>query len=383
MYIKYRECLSTIKLLSKYRKLSNCGQGNKEAHIDFANNDYLCLSKNKYIIEASINACKKYGTGATGSRLLSGNIDFYSEFEQQIAKDKLCESSLIFSSGFQANATVLSSLLDRNVLKSQPIVFFDRLNHSSLYQAIFMSNPELCRYHHNDMNHLQFLLNKYRDDTRSKFIVTETVFGMDGDIAQLKEIERLCREHKAFLYLDESHATGVLGKNGYGLSSTINLKDIPYLIMGTFSKALGGSGGYVCCAQIIKDYLINKSPGFIYSTAPSPATVAAAFEAWDTVKSMYRERQSLICLSKYAMEEIKKLGLCTTNSTTHIISIILGDEDYCMESKQRLLNKGIKVSAIRSPTVPPGSSRLRIALNTKHTKSDIDYLVSTLKELEL
>jgi 8-amino-7-oxononanoate synthase len=216
------------------------------------------------------------------------------------------------------------------------LVFFDKLNHSSLYQAVFLSKAELKRYHHNDINHLEFLLREYQNDTRPKFIVTETVFGMDGDIAPLEEIAVLTKKFNAFLYLDEAHATGVFGLNCYGLSTAVDLQDIPNIIMGTFSKAIGVSGGYIACNNIMRDFIINKATGFIYSTAASPAVVGAAFKAWELVKSLDKEGETLQNLGNTLRKMLKSHGFNIGTSQTHIIPVILNEEDKCLKTQKAL-----------------------------------------------
>jgi 8-amino-7-oxononanoate synthase len=288
---------------------------------------------------------------------------------------------LIFISGFLANISTLGCILDDKILNAKPLVFFDKLNHSSLYQGVSLSKAELKRYHHNDINHLESLLIEYQNDTRPKFIVTETIFGMDGDITPLDEIAALTKKFNAFLYLDEAHATGVFGLNGYGLSTAVDLKDIPHIIMGTFSKAIGVSGGYIACNRIMRDFIINKATGFIYSTASSPAVVGAVFKAWKLLKYLDKERETLQNLGNTLRKMLKDRGFNIGTSQTHIIPIILNEEDKCLKIQKVLFQEGILVSCIRPPTVPPGTSRLRIALTTKHTNNDLKRLVETLNKV--
>ncbi len=378
MYQAYERYLATLQNNGRYRKLGRLSRESDSEFLDFSTNDYLNLSRNRDIIAAGEIAAETYGSGSTGSRLLSGNYRLCEEFEEAIATDKRSESSLIFNSGFQANMGTLASLLDSKILNEKPLVFFDRLNHASLYQAIFLSKAELKRYHHNDISHLESLLEKHKNDPRQKFIVTETVFGMDGDIAPLDQIVALARKFNLFLYLDEAHATGWAGVNGYGLSTTLDLHNIPHIVMGTFSKAIAVSGGYIACHSIVRDFIINRSASFIYSTAPSPAVVGAAFKAWSWVKSLDRERESLQSLGKGLRKMLKERGFNIGASQTHIVPIILHEEDRCLKIEEALFREGIRVSCIRPPTVPPGSSRLRIAVTAKHTQKDLERLVETL-----
>lgn len=381
MYKVYERYLSTLHNSGKYRRLGVLRQESNSELLDFSTNDYLNLSNHEDVIAAGEIAARRYGIGSTGSRLLSGNCKLFEEFESAIAKDKKTDSSLIFNSGFQANISTLACILDDKILNEKPLVFFDILNHSSLYQAVFLSKAELRRYHHNDINQLESFLEEHKNDPRPKFIVTETVFGMDGDIAPLEKIAALTKKFHAFLYLDEAHATGVFGLNGYGLSTAVDLQDIPHIIMGTFSKAIGVSGGYIACNNIMRDFIINKATGFIYSTAASPAVVGAAFKAWELVKSLDKERETLQNLGNTLRKMLKGHGFNIGASETHIIPIILNEEEKCLKAQKALLRAGVIVSCIRPPTVPPGTSRLRIALTTRHTNNDLKLLVETLNKV--
>lgn len=362
-----------------YRELGKFN--NQLSYIDFASNDYLGLSQNQTILKKALSTAKKYGIGATGSRLLSGNSKIFENFEKEIAKCKKTESALIFNSGFQCNISVLASLLDRKTLKAEPLVFFDKLNHSSLYQAVFLSNANMIRYRHNDMKHLANLLEKYCKDKRPKFIVTETIFGMDGDTIDISHLTDLCKKYKTFLYLDEAHATGMVGKYGYGLSTEADLTNIPHVIMGTFSKALGVSGAYLACSNIIKKYLINFCPGFIYSTANSPLTVGAAFESWKLIPTLDNLRTKVRLNSKYVKKHLNDLGLNTSNSSSNIIPIIIREEEAAASLQKKLQKLNINVSLVRPPTVPNGTSRLRVAINALHSDLDIQKLLSSFAKL--
>ncbi len=381
MYKLYSKYYDILQSKGKYRQLPQAILDSDKNFIDFSTNDYLGLSQSEVLFDAAKLSGAQFGVGSTGSRLLSGNKKIFEDLEKRIAQDKGTESALIFNSGFQANITALASLLDQSVLGNKPIVFFDKLNHASLYQAIFLSHAELIRYRHNDMDHLSNLLTKFKNDLRSKFIVTETIFGMDGDIVSIEEIFALSKKYEAFLYLDEAHATGIIGHNGYGLSTNIDLQEIPHLVLGTFSKALGCFGAYVACSNIIKNYLINQCSGFIYSTSLSPMVIGAAVKGWDLVPHLTDQRQALSFKAANLRNNLQNLGFNTGDSVTHIIPIILGDEDTVMSAKEKLLKQGLVVSAIRPPTVPPGTSRLRIALNVNHTESNLNHLIHALQQI--
>lgn len=379
MLAAYQQYCSNRQQTHLYRQLPLQTDANI---LDFASNDYLALSQSPLLHEAAKQTALEYGIGATGSRLLSGNSPLFSTLEIKIAQAKSTETALIMASGFQANSSVLGCLLNQEILQTRPLVFFDKLNHASLYQAIFLSQAELIRYRHNDMEHLNDLLEKFHQSKRPKFIVTETVFGMDGDIVAIEEIAQLARLHHTFLYLDEAHATGIFGPQGYGVSTMVTLTDIPHVIMGTFSKALGCFGAYIACSNLIKNYLLNKCAGFIYSTAPSPMLMGAALKAWELLPTLHQERQTLLAQANFLRKALQTLGFNTGASSTHIMPLILEKESTATEAQTMLLRHGIRTFAIRPPSVPAGASRLRIALNTQHTEKDIIRLINTLKNNE-
>ncbi len=371
----YRQHSLKRQITGKYRQLPDLQRLKK---LDFSSNDYLGLSQRKEVLLAALEAGEKYGTGSTGARLLSGNKPIFTELESRIARDKRTEAALVFNSGYQANSTVLSSLLDARVLNARPVVFFDRLNHASLYQAMFASDAEMVRYRHLDYQHLSMCMSEYSNVNRPKFIVTETLFGMDGDILALDNILDLARQHRAFLYLDEAHAVGIIGERGYGLSTTID-HDVPCLVMGTLSKAVGCAGAYVACNAVLKDYLINKAEGFIYSTAQSPMVAGAALKAWEMIPGFANDRQRLFALADDLRARLSLSGFHTGSSVSHIIPLIAGHQDILKKLHNKLLQAGIAVSLVRAPTVPVREERLRFALNVNHTSQDVDQLMGVLQ----
>jgi len=372
----YRIKILEKSLSTSYRILP-INKGN--INIDFSTNDYLDLSRNQNILNASNESGKIYGVGSTGSRLLSGNYSLFDIFEKKIARSHNTEAALIFNSGFQCNLSVIACLTDKKAMKCNPLVFFDYLNHASLYQGLFLSGAQIIRYKHNDLNHLNKLISSYKNDNRPKFIVTETVFSMDGDIAPIEAIAQIALANNALLYLDEAHAIGMIGKDGYGVSSGIDLSNNFRIIMGTFSKAIGTSGAYIACSKIMKDYIINFCPGFIYSTANSPLTLGAAYSSWCLLPQLHIKRKNINDNSKYFRDRCKSIGLDIGQSSTNIVPIILETEERALSAQKILSDNGIKVSCIRPPTVPPRKSRIRIAIRSSHSISDIDKLLEILK----
>lgn len=347
---------------------------------DFSHNDYLGFAHDPALIEAGHAMAQRYGVGSTGSRLLSGNLTPHVDLEQAIALAKGTEAALIFNSGYQANSSALAALLDAKVLGAEPLVFSDRLNHASLHHACQLMNVRQIRYRHNDMAHLRALLSAHHEEDRPKFIVAETVFGMDGDVLDMPALVALADEFDAFLYLDEAHATGVLGRSGYGLASGHMQRDgrSRGVAMGTFSKALGAAGAYVACSAAVRDYLVNRCTGFIYSTAPSPAVIGAVSAAWDRLPRMTAEREQLMARAAQLRTRLHASGLDTGTSSTHIIPLIVGTEEAALDLKAWLLECGIVSSAIRPPTVPPHTARLRIALSLSHTDAQLEALCDAL-----
>ncbi|MBS0235709.1 MAG: 8-amino-7-oxononanoate synthase [Proteobacteria bacterium] len=378
LYQPYKEYLAATQEKEQWRCLQIRESGD---YLDFSNNDYLTLNSNSSVMKAANNAMQEFGLGSTGSRLLSGNYDLFSQLESQIAKSHNTESALVLNSGYQANLAVVAALLNKQIIKQQAIAFCDKGVHASIYQGIKLSGAHLVRYQHNDLTDLQELLALYANDPRPKFILTESLHGMEGDAVDLSRLISLVEKYNAFLYLDEAHAIGILGPSGYGLSSGLNMRHIPHMIMGTFSKALGVFGAYVAGSSVLKDYLLNKCAGFIYSTALPPMVIGAALRAWTIVGDLQSERIKLLSMANILRTKLKELGFNTGASNAHIFPIILGGEQKAMHAKELLAHRKILVSTIRPPTVPPASSRIRIALTLKHTEKDIERLLLSMKGL--
>lgn len=344
---------------------------------DFSSNDYLCLSQHPSMIQAAIDAAKTYGVGSKASRLITRDQKQIQDLESLIASSKHSQSALIFNSGYQANIAVLSALLDSFVLGAPPLVFSDKLNHASMHAACKLANVKQQRYHHVNVDHLDFLLNKTKSIKGPRFILTESVFGMDGDVADIERLIKLTKNYHAILYIDEAHATGLFGEHGYGLTADFKEVDIS---MGTFSKALGGSGAYITCSSLIKRYLVNKCQGFVFSTAPSPMQVGAMHQAWELIPTLQPLVKALRMKANYARQQLQKMQLDTGQSTTHIIPVILKCPKKTLRVQKFLEQKGIRVSAIRPPSVPPNQSRLRIALNVSHSDEAIQALMNAFND---
>lgn len=363
------EMLSYLDELQNQNLLRNLKNPEEKAiAVDFSSNDYLSLSRNQMSLTAGMSAAQKYGTGSTGSRLLSGNPKIFSEFEEEIANDKNFESALIFNSGYVANLSVISAFSHLNYL-----IIFDKLNHASMYQGI--GQAKLLRFAHLNYEHLEKILEENRNNPK-KLIASETVFGMDGDIADLNELIELSKKYNAVLFLDEAHATGLYGKNGYGLSTNYALSYDSTIVMGTFSKALASNGAYVACSKLLKQYLIQVSKGFIYSTALSPFCIGVAKYNWELLPKLHKVREDILIKADYLRKRLVNKGYKYLGSGTNIIPVLFNSTQEMLTAHQKLLDKGIMTSAIRRPT--SNTPRLRLALTAAHSYDDIDMFLKYL-----
>ena len=338
----------------------------REIHVDggtytnFSSNDYLGLRFHEALIGRARDWAEAYGVGSGASRLVTGNLDLFAPIEAKLARLKHKPAALVMASGFQTNAAVLQALLDESVLGAAPLVFADRLNHASMHFGCQAAGVRQIRYRHCDAAHLGELLTQYQGDDRPRFILTESVFSMDGDLAPLGSIAALAREHDACLIVDDAHATGILGEGGSGLSGAANI------VIGTFSKALGSFGGFVASSETVRDYLINRCGGLIYSTALPPPVLGAIDAALDLVAGMDAKRALVAGLAQRFRTGAAALGLNTGASTTQIVPVILGSADAALAMSARLRQAGLWASSIRPPTVPPNTARLRLAFTAAH-----------------
>ncbi len=340
--------------------------------INFCSNDYLGLSSHSEVIQRSNDFLQKYGAGSGASRLVSGTLDIHRQLEEKFARVLGLESVLIFNSGFQANTSVLSSLADRNSL-----ILADKKCHNSLIQGAILSRAEFKRFNHNDLGHLGELLQEgAKKEYNRIWVVSETVFSMDGDQCDIEGLIQLSEKYDALFYSDDAHALGVLGEKGLGLNFGKKGIDIS---LGTFGKAFGSFGAFVGCSSEMKDYLINFCSGFIYTTALPPSVIGALDASLDLIPEMETERNKLLGHISYLKSRLKELGFSTGDSTSQIIPIIIGDEKNTLQLSEYLEENGILASAIRPPTVEQGASRIRVTVTLNHTEEDIHHLINTLE----
>ena len=341
-------------------------------YVNCASNDYLGLRFNEALIVRAQDWAKAYGTGSGASRLVTGHLDLFTGLEDKVARLKGKPASLLMASGFQANAAVLQALFDTRVLGAEPLVFADRLNHASMHFGCKAAGVRQLRYRHCDAGHLAELLSEFQVDSRPKFILTESVFSMDGDVAPLAEIAALANTHDAMLVVDDAHATGILGEGGRGLSDGADL------VVGTFSKALGSFGAYVACSDTMRDYLVNRCSGFIYSTALPPPVLGAIDAALEILPGLDDVRARVAALAARFRDGARARGYDTGASATQIVPVIVGTAEAALDLSARLRAAGFWATAIRPPTVPQGTARVRFAFTAAHSDADVDGLLDAV-----
>jgi len=361
------EALGELAAAGRRREMRSLGDG----LLNVSSNDYLGLSQHPLLKARAADWAERYGVGAGASRLVTGTLELHRGVEAKLAALKGTEAALLFASGWQANASVLCALLR---LERAPLVFFDALNHASLHHACHAAGAERIRFRHNDMDHLADVLAQHEGVGGRRFIITESVFSMDGDQADLPALRALADRYNAFLYLDEAHATGVLGQRGMGLSSSV--AGGVDLAMGTFSKALGGFGAYVAGSRVLCDWLVNRASGFIHTTALPPPVLGAMDAALDVVPDMDSDRARLMANAARVRLALTAMGIDCGGSTTQIVPAVVGGEEQAMRLAGKLLELGIVAVAIRPPTVPAGTSRLRLALSATHSDADVDRVIA-------
>ena len=344
--------------------------------IDVSSNDYLGLSRHPLLIERACEWTRRHGAGSRASRLVTGTTQGLLDLEARLAAFKGTEAALIFASGFQLNSSVLPALFE---LAEKPLVFTDRLNHASLHAGCRAAGVRQIRYRHNDLAHLEELLVAHPGDLR--FIVTESVFSMDGDRADVPALATLAERHGAILFLDEAHATGVLGPGGRGLAATAgSAKPLP-VVMGTLGKALGGAGAYVAGSRTLIDWLVNRCAGFIYSTAPAPAALGALDAALELLPTLDAERARLEAMAQQLRDALHRRGVDTRDSSTQIVPAVIGAAAEALAAAAALERAGVLAVAIRPPTVPAGTARLRFALSAALNDAQFEAVLAAVATL--
>ena len=340
--------------------------------VNFSSNDYLALAADPRLARAAARAARRYGCGAGASPLVSGHLPPLRALERALARWEGTEAALVFASGFAANLAVVSSLAGRN-----DAVFSDELNHASLIDGCRLARARVHVYRHADAGHLADLLRREGPRARRRLIVSDSVFSMDGDFAPLPALYDLARRHAALLLLDEAHATGVLGQRGRGATELFppppDLSPERIVKVGTLSKALGAQGGFVCGPRQLVTWLVNVARPYVFSTALAPPAAAAARAAVAIVEAEPERRRHLLALSALMR---RRLGM--SGPACPVLPVVVGDARAAVRLSARLEEHGLLVPAIRPPSVPDGTARLRVSLTAGHTEDDVTRLVEAL-----
>jgi 8-amino-7-oxononanoate synthase len=370
--------------LYRVRRRLASGQGPRVLYrgrefVNFSSNDYLALAGDPRLARAAAAAARRYGCGAGASPLVSGHLPPLRALERALARWEGTEAALVFSSGFAANLALVAGLAGR-----EDAVFSDARNHASLIDGCRLSRAGIHVYRHADLAHLADLLSGEAGRARRRLIVTDTVFSMDGDLAPLAGLLDLAERFDALLLSDEAHATGVIGPGGRGVSELLPVarRHSDRLVkVGTLSKALGAQGGFVCGSRQLVRWLVNHARPYIFSTALAPPVAAAARAALAVVQAEPEWRGHLLALAERLREGLRALGYDVGDSRCHIIPVIVGGAREAVALSARLEEHGLLVPAIRPPSVPEGTARLRISLTAGHTEADVTRLLTALRRL--
>ncbi len=364
----YRSLLSVSNIKGKYIFLEN------KKYINLSSNDYLGLSESGVVLKKARLYTKKYGTGGRASRLICGNWVFYEVLEDQLALWKGAEASLIFGSGYLANVGVLQALA---TLKPNILFVFDKLCHASLIDGVRLSHVKWCRFEHNNVKDLEKILNKYPN--HKKIVITESVFSMEGDKSPIEKINALCEKTNSFLYVDEAHSNGLFGEKGEGfLKQLLSQKKENLIVMGTFGKALGNYGAYICGTKVLKQFLINKARSLIYTTALPPSVIGGTLAAINLIKKQTFRKDHVINLSLHFQKLAIKAGIPLIPSQSQIVSILTMSNQKTIALATYLKKEGFFAVGIRPPTVAKNKGRIRLVFNYFLSMSDIKRLLDCL-----
>ena len=341
----------------------------------FGSNSYLGLTNHPKIKEAAIAAIRKYGTGCAGSRFLNGTLDIHEELEQRLAKFVGKEEAIIYSTGFQVNLGVVSCVTGRG-----DYILWDELDHASIIEGRRLSFSTPVKYRHNDMESLEEQLRNC-DPDKVKLIVTDGVFSMEGDVANLPEIVRLAKKYNATIMVDEAHGIGVFGKQGRGTCNHFGVSDDVDLIMGTFSKSFASLGGFIACDKSITNYLRHHSRSYIFTASITPASTAAANAALDIMLNEPERQQHLWDLTHYALDGFRSMGCEIGNTSTPIIPLFIRDNNKTFAITRDLMNEGIFVNPVVSPAVASHDTLIRFSLMATHTKEQVTIALEKIHKV--
>ncbi len=371
--LKEQGLLRNLTVLSDMEEEEEEGPPGKSISVNFSSNDYLGLARDKRLKEAAITAINRFGSGATASRLLAGNLKIAEELENDLARMMGTEAALVFGSGFLTNLGVISAVTD-----SDDEVYSDWLNHASIIDGIRLSHAHRLRYRHKDLNHLESLL-KNSTVRGKRIIVSESLFSMDGDIAPVKGLAELAERFHAMLIIDEAHAIGIFGRGG-GICRTEDIDVHPDIVVGTLSKALGGYGGFVACSPRIRHFLINRARSFIYSTGLPPACIASAREAVAIVTTHPDMGKKLLDKTRRFRNHLEEAGFRLPALESQILQIPIGSNEKALQFSKLVIDRGLFVRAIRPPTVPPGTARVRLSMTLSMTEPSLKKAAGIMAE---
>lgn len=343
--------------------------------IMIGSNNYLGLTIHDDVINSAIEATKKYGTGVSGSRFLNGTLDIHKKLEKELAEFLDKEDATIFSTGFQSNLGIISAIAGRN-----DIIFSDKENHASIYDAQRLSYAEVIRYNHSDMNDLEDKLSR-APEHKGKLIVTDGVFSMSGDIAKLPEIVKLAKKYNARVMVDDAHGLGVLGENGQGTAHYFGLEKEVDIIMGTFSKSLASVGGFVASEKDVVDYIRHNSRPYIFSAAIPAANTASALAALKILRNSNERVKNLNEISDYMRKKLKEANVDFYETKTPIIPIYTYTTEKTLLACKLLFENGVYVNPVLPPATPVGECLIRTSYMATHTKAQIDKAVQIIKQV--
>jgi glycine C-acetyltransferase len=378
-----KEKIQDLKEQGIYRKLPVL-EGANEAEIilngkkviNLSSNNYLGFANHPRLKKASINAVEKYGVGAGAVRTIVGNMDIHEELERVLAEFKREEAVMAFQSGFNCNAGAIQAITEKGDL-----IVSDELNHASIIDGSRLSKADKTIYKHNDMNSLEKVLKDNRDKYKNILIITDGVFSMDGDVANLPEIVNLAEKYEAMTYVDDAHGSGVLGENGRGTVDHFGLHGRVDFSIGTLSKAIGVIGGYVAGSSTMQEWLSHRGRPLLFSTSLPPAAVGAIIEGVKMLMESSEYTDRLWSNARFFKEKLGILGFNTGNSQTPITPVIIGDEARTMEFSRKLFDNGVFVSGIVFPTVPKGTGRVRCMVTAGHTEEQLDRAVKVFEKV--
>ncbi len=382
-YQYFEEKIDKLKEEGVYRTLpinygacDNVIQLNHKQVINLSSNNYLGLANHPRLKQAAIEAINKYGVGAGSVRTIVGNQDILEDLENLLAEFKQEEAVTCFQSGLNCNIGTIQAITDKGDL-----IISDELNHASIIDGVRLSKADKAVYKHGDMDDLERVIKEKRDDYLNVLIITDGVFSMDGDLANLPEIVKLAKKYNCLTYVDDAHGSGVLGKSGRGTVDHYGLHGEVDFIVGTLSKAIGVVGGYVASKKVVKEWLLHRARPILFSTALTPASVASIIEAVKILMETEEYTKKLWDNALYFKKGLLELGFDIGHSQTPITPIMIGSEAKTMEFSKELLNENVFVSGIVFPTVPKGTGRCRAMISASHSKEDLDFALNAFKKV--